>query len=57
MTLPSAGYGTPNGLYSKVAVTSWASFIETWQLSVPLHPEPLQPRNVESGSAAAVSVT
>jgi hypothetical protein len=41
---------------AKVAVTLFASLIETVQVPVPVH-APLQPVNVESFAAAAVSVT
>ena len=40
-----------------VAVTTWAAFIVTTQVPVPVHPPPAQPANVEPVPAAAVNVT
>jgi len=45
------------GINSKVAVTVMLAFIVTVQVSVPLHPPPLQPVKVAPVAAAAVKVT
>ena len=60
LTMPDPGPATATvnvWFKAKVAVTLWSELIVTSHLPVPAQPPPLQPVNVEPGSAAANRLT